>query len=306
MSNPIPDFPNFVPLAYPHKEEIKTSLEKLESETSELSLGFIYGYRESFAFQVSKIFGNICIYGKIQNIPSFLPPLGKNKISGTIETGLNFLNEKYGQGLPGQGRINALPKKIADLFLNQPKYKITPDRDDYDYVYKVKDLAELSGKKYQAKRNFVNQFKKKYNYDYRELTGELVSQCLALQEEWCNLRNCLSDESTAQESNCIKEILSNFVPLGLFGAVLLVDGKIQAFTVAETLNPNTAVIHTEKANTDYRGIYQTINNLFCQNELKNYLFVNREQDIGAPGLRKAKLSYHPCCLMEKYNLELKK
>jgi len=296
----IPDFPKFIPLAYEYKEEIKTSLEKLEPETSELSLGFLYGYRESFAFQITRIFGNICICGTIQNIPSFLPPIGKNKILETIDTCLQFLNEKY-----GEGRINALPKKIVELFLSYPKYKVTADRDDYDYVYKVKDLAELSGRKYQAKRNFVNQFKKKYNYEYKKLSGELLSQCLQLQEEWCNLKNCMADESTAQENNCIKELLSNFALLGLFGAVILVDNKIQAFTVAETLNKNMAVIHTEKANTDYRGIYQTINNLFCQDELKNFTFVNREQDIGDPGLRKAKLSYRPFRLIEKHNLELK-
>jgi hypothetical protein len=104
------------------------------------------------------------------------------------------------------------------------------------------------------------------------------------------------------ENRMIHEVLDNFEALGLFGAAIMVHGRIEAFTVAERLNDDTAVIHIEKANNEFKGIYQAINNFFCSEGLAEYRFVNREQDEGKPGLRKAKLSYRPFMLAEKYNL----
>ena len=105
------------------------------------------------------------------------------------------------------------------------------------------------------------------------------------------------------ENRFVSVLLNNFEACGLFGAAIIIEGKVQAFTIAERLNSNTAVQHVEKANTQYKGIYQAINNLFCKNRLNEYTFINREQDDGNPGLRKAKLSYYPDHMVEKYNIE---
>lgn len=114
----------------------------------------------------------------------------------------------------------------------------------------------------------------------------------------------MADESMSMENKFVYKLLDNFELCNLFGAALIIDGKVQAFTIAEGLNVDTAVIHVEKANTEYRGIYQAINNMFCKEGLGNFKYVNREQDVGDLGLRKAKLSYHPVKMIEKYNIEL--
>jgi len=296
----IPEYPEFTKLTYDHKEELIIALKKYSIEVSELSLGFLYGYNESFGFELTKINGNICVYGIIDGIHSFLPPIGDNKITETIELCLEILNKKY-----NSGRINAVPKSIVELLTENKKFKITDDRDDYDYIYKVDDLALLKGSKYQSKRNFVLQFKKRYKYEYRKLTKDDIQNCIELQQEWCKENNCLDEEGILLENRCVYELLNNFEQLNLFGAGIYIENKLKAFTVAEVFNKTTVLIHIEKALKGFRGIYQAINNFFCEKELLNkFEFVNREQDAGDKGLRKSKLSYHPHHFIEKYNIEL--
>ncbi len=299
MSESIPDFPKFSKLSYNYKKEIASILKKLRPTTSEFSLGFLYGYRGSFCFEVTKVLGNVCIRGNIQDIPSFLLLSDNGKVEETVKICLDFLNKQY-----GRGRINAVSKTMAEILKSNTQFKINDDRDNYDYVYKVTDLINLSGSKYHSKKNFVLQFEKKYSYEYRKLSSDVISQCIDLEEKWCHIKHCLMDESMSMENRLVYELLNNFEILGLFGGALFVDGKIQAFTVAEKLNPNTAAVHIEKANTEYKGIYQAINNIFCKKELDKFIFLNREQDVGNLGLRKAKLSYYPYELIEKYNIEL--
>ena len=176
--------------------------------------------------------------------------------------------------------------------------------DSKDYVYSTAELADLPGEKFHDKKNLVNQFNKRHIHEYRSLDKGLISQCLDLEEEWCKLRNCLEDISTAAENTCIYELLTHFDELKLFGGAIIVDGKIQAFTILQKMNADTAVTHIEKANTEFKGIYQAINNYAAIKELKAYAFVNREEDLGHAGLRKAKLSYNPVRLEEKYHIEL--
>lgn len=106
------------------------------------------------------------------------------------------------------------------------------------------------------------------------------------------------------EWDAIREALTNFRSLELKGGVILVDNRVQAFTLGERLNNNTAVVHIEKANTEIRGLYAIINQQFCEKQWKDVLHINREQDLGELGLREAKLSYNPCRLVEKYRITL--
>ncbi|OGS36502.1 MAG: hypothetical protein A2293_00565 [Elusimicrobia bacterium RIFOXYB2_FULL_49_7] len=298
MTAAIPTFPEFSPIDCGHKEELRSAFRQHPPDISEFSTGFLYGYSDNFKHEVTRLNGNICIAGNLHYQHSFFPPIGGNRIAETIETCLAYLKSKY-----GKGRINAVPKTLAAQYLSDPRFKVSDDRDNYDYVYLVQDLAQLHGSLYQSKRNFVRQFEKKYLYEYKALTPDIIEQCKHLQEKWCSLRECKLDVSLSYETNFVYKLLNNFGTCELFGAALLIDGKVQAFTIAEHLNHETAALHVEKANTEYRGIYQAINNLFCLYGLKDYVFVNREQDVGDAGLRKAKLSYHPHHLVEKYNIE---
>jgi hypothetical protein len=179
-------------------------------------------------------------------------------------------------------------------------YSVELDRDDWDYVYLSSDLADLPGDKYHSKRNFISRCLSAHKCEYTKIDDQVVKDCLQLQTEWCNLRKCDSVQGLEGENKAIKTVFDNYGLLGVFGGAIYVDGKLEAFTVAEPLNNDTAAIHFEKANPEIIGLYQLINQRFCQNDLRAFSFVNREQDLGVKGLRKAKLSYHPHHMVEKY------
>jgi hypothetical protein len=182
--------------------------------------------------------------------------------------------------------------------------KAEVDRSQCDYVYLVQDLIELKGRKYHRKRNHIKQFQEKYSYQYIPLTPEWVPQCLQLQVEWCDLRDCEASPGLRNESLAIKEAFTHFEKLEVKGGAILINGKVEAFTLGDPLNPETIVIHIEKANPAYEGLYPTINQAFLEREGSGYTYVNREQDLGEEGLRKAKESYFPHHMVNKYTITL--
>ena len=154
----------------------------------------------------------------------------------------------------------------------------------------------------------INAFLKDYEgrYEYRILDEEDFEDCLNLLKEWTvnKEENNEFDEGMDDESVGIKKIFNNYDYLKdrLKIAGIYVDGKLEAFTMGELINSNMALIHIEKANPNIRGLYPYINQQFILNEFENVEFVNREEDLGIPGLRKAKLSYHPVKFVEKYTV----
>ena len=158
------------------------------------------------------------------------------------------------------------------------KFQFTADRDYADYLYLRTDLATLAGKKFQSKRNHVNKFKRTYNYEYTPITPDRIQECLDLEAEWCKANNCDQHE----------------------GGILHVDGKIAAFTFGMPINQDTFGVHVEKADTSIDGAYAMINYEFANHIPEQYVYLNREEDLGIEGLRKAKLSYQPAIILEKY------
>jgi len=179
-----------------------------------------------------------------------------------------------------------------------------PLRDEWDYVYLTRDLIELDGPKYHTQRKEMKKATSEHELVYEPMTREHQLQCLQLEEVWCDLKHCRLDEFSEAEDAALKEAISNLDTLGFMGGVVLLDGKVQALTVGERLNSTTAVVHFEKANPEIRGLYQVINQQFCERALKDFEFVNREQDVGEPGLRRAKEGYHPHHFVEKSLLNL--
>jgi hypothetical protein len=176
------------------------------------------------------------------------------------------------------------------------------DRSQCDYVYLVQDLVELKGRKYHRKRNHIKQFQEKYSYRYIPLTPEWVPQCLQLEAEWCDLRHCEASPGLRNESLAVKEGFTHFEKLGVKGGAILINEKVEAFTLGDPLNPETVVIHIEKANPAYEGLYPTINQAFLEHQWSGYAYANREQDLGEEGLRKAKESYFPHHMVNKYSI----
>lgn len=177
-------------------------------------------------------------------------------------------------------------------------FDFAPDRDSYDYLYPVSQLAGLSGRKMQAKRNHCNRFEAEYDYELLPLTSGDAAQCLAFGEAWYAGRA----EDMSRERGTLRRVLENMDALGVRGLRLLVDGRLIAFTVGSRLNETVYDVHFEKALAEYDGAYSMINRAFARWVSENepeVQWLNREEDLGIEGLRKAKLSYCPV-LLEKF------
>ena len=182
------------------------------------------------------------------------------------------------------------------------KYEFFENRDWADYIYLSQNMAELSGKKLHAKRNFINKFNSLYNgnYEFKPITSNLIPEIKSFNTNWQKTNEKFSNEHLTDEHELICYALDNFIKLKLIGVALFVDGKIAAFTYGSAINKNVFDIHVEKADTSYQGAYAVINNLFAK-ELIGYKFLNREEDMGLDGLRKAKLSYYPHKILVRYS-----
>jgi hypothetical protein len=224
----------------------------------------------------------------------FFPPIGPNPEDIIIEL---FENFEYME-------IHRVPeelcKKLTDLEkFSELELEYIEDRNNWDYAYNKEEILNLAGNKYRQNRRWLQKFLDNYNYDFQLLTVDLVEKSKELQLEWCILRACTEDESLEAEQEAIYEALNNFERLGFSGGLLCVDDKCVAYTLGEMLNNKTMVIHIEKAHMEYEGAYQAINNFFLKNCCSNAICVNREQDLGIVGLRRAKESYKPIKMIKK-------
>lgn len=184
-------------------------------------------------------------------------------------------------------------------------FEMEASRGDFDYVYRTQDLIELPGKKYHSKRNHLSKFTSTYDYEYVSLNGENFSQCQPMMDAWFAEH---TDVNTPffDEEQVIHTLMDNFDALGLRAGALRVNGEICAFSIGELTAPDTAHIIIEKADVRYNGAYAAINQEFLKNAWADTRFVNREEDMGHEGLRKAKESYHPVHFNEVYKLTFQK
>lgn len=182
------------------------------------------------------------------------------------------------------------------------KFEIAYDRDAADYVYETEKLTTLAGKKLHGKRNHINRFKEDHpDWVYEPITQENVEDCFQMALKWREEMQCEYDLEKRDEMCVTLNALRLMEELSLQGGLLRTEpgGEVIAFTIGEELNPDTFVVHIEKAFAEIQGAYPMINQQFVEHAAAGYQYVNREEDTGAEGLRKAKLSYHPVFLVEK-------
>jgi len=181
------------------------------------------------------------------------------------------------------------------------EFFIKSDRDDFDYIYLREKLADLKGKKFHGKRNHIARFKDADDWSYEPVTSENLEECRRMHREWITFREDKWDTGVAEETDALHEAFDHYEEFGLVGGLIRKSGNIVAFSIGEPLNDEIMVIHFEKAYPDMQGAYPMINQQFVINECENYKYINREEDTGDPGLRKAKLSYYPDILLKKYS-----
>ncbi|WP_029897086.1 DUF2156 domain-containing protein [Desulfohalovibrio reitneri] len=201
-------------------------------------------------------------------------------------------------------KLIRVPEELCETWLRaRDGVTIKDARDHWDYVYRVDDLRNLPGKRYKKKRDLLEQFKADYDWDYRPLSPECVEEVLDMQLEWCRWRDRESDTTLQGENEAIRRTLTDWDRLkGITGGALRVDNRIVAYTVADALAGDPLVVHFEKGHTRIEGVYQAINQMFLEDQGKDYAYVNREQDLGDPGLRRAKLSYDPSHFVKKFEV----
>lgn len=232
---------------------------------------------------------------------SFLFPAGKGDLKQAIEKLLEYCNTnniKLNMHSASKEQIEEVERLFPD------KFKFVSNRDTFDYIYNIEDLTNLSGKKYHGKRNHIKRFKD-LEWSFEEITKENIDDCKKMNCDWCRANGCKDDPDLQAEQAVINKAFEYFDELKLFGGLLRVEGKVVAFTIAERLNEDIVVVHIEKAFADIQGAYPTINNEFIKNCCQSFKYANREEDLGIEGLRKAKLSYKPVIILEKYEVRLK-
>lgn len=280
---------------------IKSRLSCKEKISCEYSFGNIFAYNQKMDILVADY--NECLIVKYAvgdyNVYAF--PVGPGDVKSALSA---IADDTESDGK--KGVISAMTGKDADIFESVfgGKYKAVADRDAYDYVYNSEDLINLTGKKYQPKRNHISYFIRSYNWSYEKIDRTNIDECIEMNRQWLDKYDPELRQPLIEEFRMIKTVFDNYEELGFVGGLIRVDGKVVAYTMGEELDSESFCVHFEKAFADIRGAYPMINQQFVKNELSGYKYINREDDVGAENLRKAKLSYHPAFLLEKYTAEL--
>jgi uncharacterized protein len=290
----IPSYPAFRPITLEDKAVFDAAFRAHPPGNSEYTFTNLYSWRSAHDFIISKRDDLIILASLLAGRSEYYPPIGGGDSAKTIKTIL----------LETRSKFIRIPEEVKVLFDKDPSIHAVEDRANADYLFLAQDLIRLEGRKYDGKRNFIKNFKSKYEYEYIPVTEDIVQEVLSFQDVWCVERGCSQSKSLLDESEAVKIMLTHLKQFHCKAGAIRVHGKICAVCIAERLNPRTLVIHVLKGARGMTGIYQTIFNEFLSREAAGYQFVNMEQDLGIEGLRKSKESYHPVSLARKFTLSL--
>ena len=179
---------------------------------------------------------------------------------------------------------------IASLY---PDLILEADRRYFDYVYLARDLAELPGKRYLTIRHQLNKFQKTCQPQVEAIGEQNMDEVRDFLDLWCDWKDCDSDPVLSSEKEAMRLALDFYQELGLSGIAIRAEGKIGAISLFEGLNQDTALVHFEKGLPDCKGIYRAVNAEAARLLARDYAYINRESDMGVPGIREAKMRYHP-------------
>jgi hypothetical protein len=290
-------FPRVEPLSLDDRDLLAEYLGLSPRVTCDLSLANIYAWQDCETPYATLIHGNLCILIKTHREPDyFLEPLGGNNLAETVKICLSHIGRI---SRAGAALVNRLPREL---------FEATPLRDHFDYVYQVRALAELKGKKFDGKRNQIRKFiRNQPDHEFLPLSRGHRDQALALFEKWSQERQNGNGEGTSLPhfgEECQRDALirafDDYDNLGLRGGAVFVAGEMQGFILASEANPEMAIAHFQYANGKIAGIYQHLLQQTCREVFSSYALLNLEEDLGIPGLRKTKLSYQPLRIEEKY------
>ena len=230
-------------------------------------------------------------YDKYLKSPFVFPPLAKPGCF--VEAVLRIEACKREEGLPFllRGVTEPMKQALEEAVPGRYSFKFSPETTDY--VYHTSDLATLSGKKYSSKRNHINRFIMEYpDFEYAAMTAADTPACLQLYDEWLGRQGEITWD-LEDENQSVHAMLENFDALGVRGGLIKIKGRVAAYSIGEMITDDMAIIHIEKADDEIPGLFTAINRFFVENEWMETTWINREDDMGLPGLRRAKESYYP-------------
>jgi hypothetical protein len=300
MLSSVPDFPAFVDVSLELSSGLGPFLRALAPPISEFTFTNLYLFRRAHDYRVSKLGGLLLVRARgYDGTPYAFPPLGEGNVS---EAAFRLCDVLAAEG--AAPLIFPVPASTLAAHFAAGGWVATGDRDQADYVYLREELATLPGAKFHKRKNRLLKFLREEGegYAYAPLGAEHVEECRRLASGWCEIRCSLDRPSTYLETEAAVDALVHRDELSLKGGVILLAGQVAAFSLGEELNDDTFVVHFEKAEAGREGLAQLISRDFCLRDLGQYTYVNREQDLGDPGLRQAKQSYRPVALAEKYRL----
>lgn len=286
----IPRYPEFAPIDLSMREELHPRLTNLEDGISEYTFAGLYLFRREYDYELAWLpDGRLVISGRKKGKSFFMLPCGPPEDKGILRR--LFESHDY---------VKGLSERNADAYrveLESMGYAVIEDRDNFDYLYLKSDLAALQGKKYHKKRNLVNSFVNNYDFEERFLNQENLDDAFYILNKWREEREDEGDYLAAREA------LELYEDLGLKGYLVYVDNEPAAYTLGEPLaRGRSFAVHYEKGISGYKGIYQFINRAFASVLPRHYQYINREQDLGDPGLRQAKMTYRPQGFVKKYQV----
>ena len=285
-------FPHFRPLTKADQALLEGAFRNNPPEISEYTFANLFAWRDSYDFRIAQC-ENFLVIAAVRNAEeNFLPLIGKGDIVSAMKEVL----------CAAKGSFIRVPESAASLVRSDTFFAVQEDRDNFDYVYRISDLAEFKGRKYDGKRNFVKRFAAANVYEYRPVSDALRNACLEFEERWCSVKECEKDEGLRNERHAFEVMVKNFSLFNLIGGTIVINDSVVALAVAQELAPLTLVMHFLKADASFEGLYPTMVKEFLSRQAPQYALVNFEQDLGAAGLRKSKLSYHLSHMVKKYKV----
>lgn len=298
---------NFKPILLSDKTEIEKYLQMYPYMASDGSFANLYLWQKQYATKFCIDEGFLFISGGLCGDLNFMCPLGDGDLKKALYK-LRGFSEKC--GMPKTELVGITKDMLLRIEAAMPDELIYSElRDEDDYIYLSSDLAQLNGKKYHSKRNFVHRFYATYEdrYSYEKISENNIDLVLPYHEKWFKQNADYEHElyeMLSEEIHVVDKMLECFQELGARGGILKVDGNVIAYTMGTKSALDTFVVQFEKADFDVVGAYQVINKLFSMDCI-DFKYINREDDLGKPGLRKAKLSYYPHEILVKYRAQWK-
>ena len=274
------------------------------TRSADYNFGSIYMWDNTYRQKLSHAGGRLITKLRYEEQPFFAFPVG----SGSVRPAISAMEETAARkGCPLA--IRGVTQEQRELLEREypDRFRFTEDRDYFDYVYSAEKLATMAGKKLHGKRNHCNRFEMSHSWDFVPLTAELVPCCMEMLGQWQSEFE-MPPEGLEDEHSAIIRGFMRYRALGLEGGVLRADGKVMGFTVGERTSDDTYDIHFEKAYSSVNGAYPMVAREFARLLLRNHpevKYLNREDDMGRPNLRAAKLDFFPDFLLKKYTARVK-